>query len=193
MLFRRTMITESTQVWQSGLHLTVLMHSLTIFREWDRRHTTIYVNSTLRIRILLFSVTVWTRTEHEAFGKIELQIKWLDWVAFEWRKVRGEPTAWLIKHEVTKRATPTKMRQLRLCTASTLDLVVKLFDITRFAHTWLQHESVVKLVIRWAPIYIAGGKCGAIFLQLLLQKGCNSLPALRGVGVCAVADFIRKP
>lgn len=84
-------------------------------------------------------------------------------------KERDEPPAWWIKHEDTDRAAPTKMRQLCLCTASTFDLVVKLVDITHSMHTWLQHERVVRLVIRWAPIYVAGGKCGTLTLSLQIN------------------------
>ena len=107
--------------------------------------------------------------------------------------------AWWIKHEQTDRAALTKMRQLCLCTASTLDLVVKLVDITHSAHTWLQHASVARLVIRWASIYISG-KCSAWFLQMnaafpfncLLQRGCSCPSCLCGVGVCAIALINNK-
>lgn len=80
--------------------------------------------------------------------------------------MRGEAPTWWIKHEETDRAARTKMRQLCLCTASTSDLVVKLVDITRSPHTWLQHESVARLVIRCAPIYVAGGMCSTLFLEM---------------------------
>lgn len=90
------------------------------------------------------------------------------------------------------------MRLLCLCTASTFDLVVKLVDITHSAHTCLQHESVVRHVIRCTPKYTDGGKCNTLFLKMNTTfpfnavEGCSCLFSLCGLGVCAIALMNKK-
>lgn len=90
------------------------------------------------------------------------------------------------------RATPTKMRQLRLCTASTLDLVFKLVDIAHSTHLAAACKCVARLVIRRAQIYIACGKRRAWFLEITTTfavncccwQGCSCLSSICGAGVC---------